>query len=119
MRDMNVGPLPVCGQDDRLSGIITDRDIVIRAVAEGKDPHSTRVREIMTPHVVYCFDDQDVQDAASLMEENQIRRLAVLNRNKRLVGILSLGDIAVHTTEGHFELVGEALERISEPAHVG
>lgn len=115
MRDLNVGPLPVCGSDDRLAGMITDRDIIVRAVAEGKDPRATPVREIMTPQVVYCFEDHDVHDAAALMEDNQIRRLVVLNRGKRLVGIVSLGDIAVHTADE--QLAGETLERISEPAH--
>jgi CBS domain-containing protein len=117
MRDLNVGPLPVCGSDDRLAGMITDRDIIVRAVAEGKDPRATPVREIMTPNVVYCFEDQDVHDAAALMEDNQIRRLVVLNHGKRLVGIVSLGDIAVHTADDQFQLAGEALERISEPVH--
>src|SRR5438045_4155431 len=85
MKNMNIGPLPVC-DNDRLVGFITDRDITVRAVAEGRDPKTTKVKDVLSPSVVYCFEDQDVQEAAHLMEEKQIRRLAVLNRNKRLVG---------------------------------
>jgi CBS domain-containing protein len=117
MRDLNVGSLPVCGDDDQLVGIITDRDITIRAVADCCDPEGTFVREVMSPGVTYCFEDDDVQQAAHLMEEQQIRRLIVLNDDKRLVGILSLGDLAVRN--GDDWLSGEALERISEPAVAG
>ena len=114
MRDLDVGSLPVCGDGDRLEGMITDRDITIRAVSSGRDPQQTRVRDVMTPNLVYCFDDQDVTEAAEMMEEHQIRRLPVLSRDKRLVGIMSLGDLAVRT--GDDELSGEALEQVSEPA---
>lgn len=86
MRDLDVGALPVCGAGDRLAGMITDRDITIRATARCCDPTDTSVNEVMTPDITYCFDDQDVTEAAELMKEKQIRRLAVLNRNKRLVG---------------------------------
>jgi CBS domain-containing protein len=110
MKDWDVGPLPVC-DNDRLAGLLTDRDIAVRAVAEGKDPQSTRVRDVMTPGVVYCFEDDDVQEAARLMEEKQIRRLLVLNPDKRLTGIVSLGDLAVQT--GDRDLAGKALEEVS------
>lgn len=113
MKRLDVGMLPVC-DGERLVGMITDRDIAIRAVAEGCDPNKTRVREIMTPRVVYCFEDQEIREAAQIMEEKQIRRLPVLNRNKRLVGIVSLGDLAVRTQDE--ELAGEILERVSEPS---
>lgn len=113
MRDRDVGPLPVC-ENDRLVGILTDRDISVRAVAEGRDPRATEVREAMTPGIDYCFEDEDVSEAARIMKAKQIRRLAVLNRDKRLVGIVSLGDLAVK--RGDEEQAGEALERISEPA---
>jgi len=112
MRDLDVGALPICN-NDRLEGMVTDRDIAIRAVADGRDPKSTTVRDVMTPNLVYAFDDQDVEEAADLMREHQIRRLPVLNRDKRLVGIVSLGDLAVETDE---ELVGSTLEAVSEPA---
>src|SRR5438046_4099256 len=98
MKRLDVGMLPVC-DGERLVGMLTDRDITVRATAEGRDPNSTRVREVMSPDVVYCFEDQDVQDAARVMEDRQIRRLVVLNRDKRLVGIVSLGDLAVHTED--------------------
>jgi len=113
MKKLDVGPVPVC-DGERLVGILTDRDITIRAVAEGRDPSMTKVRDVMTLEIVYCFEDQDVKDAAILMEEKQIRRLPILNHNKWLVGIVSLGDLAVGT--GDQKLAGEALERISEPA---
>jgi CBS domain-containing protein len=83
MRDLDVGPLPVCGDDDRLAGMITDRDITIRAVAKGKDPRTTTVREAMTEEIIYCFEDQDVQEAARTMQERQVRRLLVMNRDSR------------------------------------
>ena len=113
MRDLDVGPLPVCGDHDRLVGMLTDRDITVRAVAEGQDPKATRVSEVMTPNIIYVFEDQDVNEAAQLMKENQVRRLVVLNRDKRLVGIVSLGDLALDT--GDEELAGATLEAVSEP----
>lgn len=112
MKTLDVGPLPVC-DNDRLVGMITDRDIIVRAVAEGCDPKTTQVKDVMTPDVVYCFEDDDVQDAARLMKENQIRRLVVLNQEKRLVGVVSLGDLAVET--GDDLLAGETLEKVSYP----
>ena len=113
MRDLDVGPLPVC-EDDRLVGMVTDRDIAVRGTAEGRDPKSATVRQVMTPELVYCYEDQDVGEAARLMKENQVRRLVVLNRDKRLVGIVSLGDLAVET--GNEKLAGNTLEAVSEPA---
>ena len=113
MKSLDVGMLPVC-DGDRLVGMITDRDITVRAVAGGDDPRTTRVQKVMTPEVIYCFDDADVKDVARQMEENQVRRLPVLNRDKRLVGIVSLGDLAVRM--GREKLAGEVLERVSEPA---
>jgi CBS domain-containing protein len=113
MDSLNIGPLPVC-DGNRLVGMVTDRDITVRATAAGKDPRTTQVREVMTDDVVYCFDDDDTNEAARLMEEQQIRRLVVLDRDKRLVGIVSLGDLAVATQDD--QLSGEVLERISEPA---
>jgi len=115
MKDLDVGPLPIC-DNDRLAGMITDRDITIRAVAEGKDPRNTRVREVMTEGINYCFEDDDVAYAADQMKEKQIRRLVVLNREKRMVGIVSLGDLAIETGDEH--LTGKTLERVSQPAGV-
>jgi len=113
MRDLDVGPLPVCGDNDRLVGMVTDRDIAVRAVADGQDTRTTQVRDVMTPDIIYCYEDQDVGEAARLMKENQVRRLVVLNRDKRLVGIVSLGDLAVET--GNERLAGNTLEAVSEP----
>ena len=113
MKTLDVGVIPVC-DGERLAGMLTDRDIVVRAIAEDQDPKRTTVREAMTPQVTYCFEDDDVEEAAMLMVEKQIRRLVVLNRDKRLVGIVSLGDFAVHTE--NTRLSGEVLEYVSEPA---
>lgn len=114
MRELDVGVLPVCGDNDRLVGMITDRDITIRATADSCNPGLTRVRDVMTPNVIYCFDDQEVGEAAQLMKDNQIRRLVVLNEGKRLIGIVSLGDLAVDTHDD--ALAGATLEAVSEPA---
>lgn len=113
MREIGVGSIPVC-DGDRLKGILTDRDITIRAVAEGRDPHTTMANETMTPHVVYIYDDQSVEEAASIMSQYQIRRLPVINREKRLVGIVSLGDLSVDT--GEEGMAGRTLENISQPS---
>jgi CBS domain-containing protein len=113
MRELDIGILPI-RSDDRLVGMLTDRDITVRAVAEGRIPARTRVGDVMTKAVVYCFEDQDVADAAKLMQEKQIRRLPVLNRQKRLVGIVSLGDVAVHSEEE--KIVSETTKDVSEPA---
>jgi CBS domain-containing protein len=112
MKSRDIGPLPVC-DNDRVVGMVTDRDITVRATAEGEDPTGVRVRDIMTPEVVYCFEDQLVSEAARLMAEKQIRRLVVLDRERRLVGIVSLGDVAVET--GDEQLAGVTLEAVSEP----
>jgi CBS domain-containing protein len=113
MKTLNVGPLPIC-DNDRLTGILTDRDITVRVAAEGRNPATTTVREAMTPEVIYCFEDDSVRDAAQLMEQKQIRRLLVLDRAKRLVGIVSLGDLAAKTHDK--PLAGDVLERVSKPA---
>ena len=116
MRHLDIGPLPVC-EGERLVGMLTDRDITVRAVAAGRDPLTTQVREVMTPDVVYGFDDQEVQDAARLMAQYQIRRLRVLNRSKQLVGMVALGDLAVHP--GTQPVTAEVLEQVSEPGKSG
>lgn len=113
MKSLNVGFLPV-REGTRLAGLLTDRDIVIRGLAEGLDPESTSVRDIISSEVVYCYDDDSVEDAARLMEDKQIRRLIVVNHDQTPVGILSIGDIAVKS--GQEQLAGEILERVSEPA---
>lgn len=109
MADLNVGALPV-GEKGRLVGMITDRDIVIRGLAEGRDA-DTKVREVMTPHVRYCFADEKIDHVARNMGDIQVRRLPVVNRDKRLVGIVSIGDIAAERGPG---IAGEAIMRVSE-----
>ena len=113
MDALNVGPLPVC-DGDRLVGMITDRDVVVRATAAAMDPRTARVRDAMTDEVIFAFEDQDVREAARLMAEKQIRRLVVLNRDKRLVGIVSLGDIATATRDER--QAGGILEQVSTPS---
>jgi CBS domain-containing protein len=110
MAQMDCGCLPV-GENDRLVGMITDRDIALRAVGKGKSS-KTAVREIMSSDVKYCFEDQELDDIAKNMADIKVRRLPVLNHDKRLVGILSLGDIAL--TDGG-DAAGTALCGISEP----
>ena len=110
MDALNIGSLPVC-ENDRLVGILTDRDITIRAVATGCDSGMTPVRDIMTPDVVYCFEDQDTVQAARMMEENQVRRLPILDGQRRLVGIFTLDDLAA--TPRDEKLAGIVLERLS------
>ncbi len=110
MAQYDVGSLPV-GDEDRLIGMITDRDIAIRAVAEGKSPE-TQVREVMSDEVLYCYEDEEISDVAQNMGENQIHRLPVVDHDKRLVGIIALADIA--NFDGSTS-AGEAVCGISEP----
>jgi CBS domain-containing protein len=110
MAECDAGALPV-GEDDQLVGVITDRDIAIRAVAQGKSP-DTRVREVMSQEVLYCFEDEDVEHVAKNMGDNKVRRLPVLNRKKRLVGIVSIGDLALSTKA---DTTGHAVADISSP----
>ncbi|MBN9084307.1 MAG: inosine-5-monophosphate dehydrogenase [Rhizobiales bacterium 62-17] len=112
MTKLDAGSMPV-GEKDRLVGMITDRDIVLRAVAEGLPP-STPVRDVMTQDVKYCFDDEEIEDICQNMGDVQIRRLPVVNRDKRLVGILSLGDIALSSAASK---AGSTLKNISQPTH--
>jgi len=110
MKDVDTGALPV-GDNDRLVGMITDRDIALRAVAEGKNV-DTPVRDVMTPDIEYVFDDDDIDDATSKMSRSKVRRLPVLSREKRLVGILSLGDIS---QGGEASQGARALSGVSKP----
>ena len=115
MKRLDVGALPVC-DGDRIAGILTDRDIVVRALADGRDA-SSPVREAMTEGVVYCQEDTSVETVAEVMQQRQIRRILVLDSAKRLVGIVSLGDLA---TAGNDRRSGEVLETISAaPASPG
>ena len=109
MAQCDAGAIPV-GENDRLVGLITDRDIAVRAVAAGKGPN-TPVRDVMSREVKYCFEDEDLQHVAKNMAEIRVRRLPVVSRDKRLVGIVSLGDIAL--TEGK-KIAGEAISGVSK-----
>ena len=110
MAELDTGVLPV-GEGDRLVGMLTDRDIAVRAVAQGKGP-DTKVSEAMTPDVRYCFEDDDLDDAVRSMGEQKVRRLPVLGRDKRLVGIVSLGDVAL---SGDCGQTAAAAAAVSEP----
>ena len=110
MADADVGSLPV-GENDRLVGMITDRDIVLRAVAEGRDP-GTHVREVMTDKIQYCFDDEDIDAVARNMADLGVRRLPVVNRDKRLVGIVALSNIAKC---GHTRTTSAFLDGVAQP----
>ncbi len=92
MRQFDIGLIPV-GENDRLIGVVTDRDITIRALPEGKDASKLTARDVMTTDVIYCWETDDINDAAQSMESKRVRRLPVLNEKKRMVGMLSLGDI--------------------------
>jgi len=113
MKSLDIGVLPVCGPDDRLAGMITDRDITVRASAEGESPVEIKVADVMTPEVMYCFENAEVEDAALLMKQKQVRRLVVLDQNSRLAGIVSLGDLAVDTRDE--KLAGGTLQAVAEP----
>jgi len=110
MAEIDAGAVPV-GENDRLVGMITDRDIAIRAVAQGKGP-DTPVREVMSQDIKYCYEDEDLEHVAENMGDLQVRRLPVVNREKRLVGIVALGDIARH--EDH-HTTGETTADVSKP----
>ncbi len=113
MRENDIGAIPV-GENDRLIGMVTDRDIVCRGLAEGKDVSTLTARDVMTSGIIYCEDDEDIEDALELMEKKKIRRLPVIDEDKRMVGILSLGDISHAVPE---ELSGQVLKAVS--AHHG
>lgn len=110
MAEIDAGILPV-GRDDRLVGMISDRDIAIRGIAQGREP-SAKVREVMTPEVLYCFVDDDAEDVLDNIAEIQVRRLPVLDRDKRLVGIVSISDFAGNAETVH---VGEVLGEVARP----
>jgi len=110
MRDADIGALPV-GENDRLVSMVTDRDIAVRGVAEGQAPDTCTVRDVMSETVYYCFEDDDAIHAAAVMAEHKVRRLPILNREKRLVGVIALADLARAGIEQG------AIEAVSEPTH--
>ena len=109
MDEIDCGVLPVA-ENDRLVGMVTDRDITVRAVAQGRSPDKCKVREVMSTEIKFVYDDQSVADATRNMSDLQVRRLPVLNRKKRLVGIVSLGDVAISYTDR----AAEALKHVSQ-----
>jgi CBS domain-containing protein len=112
MSSHDIGFLPVL-EANHLVGVITDRDLVLRGVAQGMNSDAMLGREVMTAPVIHCFEDQDVKDVATLMEESQIRRLVVLSRSDgHLVGVVSLGDLALKSKP---DTSAEVLQRVSEP----
>ena len=113
MRDLNIGFLPVC-ENGNVIGILTDRDITIRSVPQGRDPRLTPVSEIMSQQVFSCYDEEDIEQAAQYMQEEEVRRLVILDRDERLAGVVSLGDIA--KAIGEQRLAGETLGHIAEAA---
>ena len=113
MRDADIGSTPVI-EDERLIGMVTDRDIVVRAIADGGDIRVKTARDAMSPGIFYCFADETVETVLDNMGDRQIRRLPVVNREKRLVGVVSLGDLSL---TGKNKAAGEALLEISQPGH--
>ena len=113
MRDGDIGATPVV-ENERLAGMVTDRDIVVRVIAEGGDVRTKTARDAMSPGILYCYADDTVEAVLDNMGDQQIRRLPVVDRDKRLVGVVSLGDLAM---SGKKKAAGEALQEISRPGH--
>ena len=111
MRDQDIGCVPVA-ENDKLVGMVTDRDIVIRALAESQDVDASTARNVMSPQMLYCFEDQDVNDVLQNMGEQQVRRMPVVDRDKRLVGVVSIGDLSASARPPK---AGESLSEISQP----
>jgi CBS domain-containing protein len=110
MRDEDIGAIPI-GENDRLVGMVTDRDIVRMGLADGRDISGLTARDVMSKPILYCRSDEDVDDAVRLMESNQVRRLPVIDENKRMIGMLSLGDIAA---SGNRDLSAEVVRAVAE-----
>ena len=112
MRDRNIGFLPVYDAGE-LVGVLTDRDIIVRALTKGVDPKSMLPRDLITSPAIFCFEDQSIDDATDLMHDNQVRRIVILKRgNRELAGVISLGDLAVNVDD---KISGDVLQSISTP----
>jgi CBS domain-containing protein len=111
MKSLDVGFIPIC-ENDRLVGTLTDRDIVIRAVAEGEDVNTCKAREVMSRDIVYAFEDDDLKTVAEKMRDKDVRRILILDHNKRLVGVVSIGDIS----KVEEKVSGKTLRDIAEAA---
>ncbi|OGI01956.1 MAG: hypothetical protein A2Y25_03020 [Candidatus Melainabacteria bacterium GWF2_37_15] len=116
MKEENCGVVPVVDQDMHVKGIVTDRDITLFTVLQHKDPETTKLGEFMSKDVITCLDEEDFDDLVTRMKEYQVRRIPIVNKENKLVGMVSLGDVAVKAPQEEHE-VYEALERISEPVH--
>jgi CBS domain-containing protein len=116
MEQLDIGAMPICGQDDRLRGMITDRDIVVKALAQGRDPASTSAGELAQERLIFTRADAPIDQALSLMQEHTVRRLPVLDQNKRLCGMITEADIATHMPQ---EKTGEMVGAIAaaRPQH--
>lgn len=110
MRDEDIGALPVC-ENDRLIGMLTDRDIIMRCIAEGKDSMKTQARHAMSEQIIYCRSNEEIEDAIRLMEDHEVRRLPVLDDNNKVCGVLSLGDISHKVS---YDLSGEVIRSVSD-----
>jgi len=113
MKYLNVGAIPVC-DGERLCGMVTDRDLVVRVVAKGLDPKQVHVSEATSSEVFFCYEDEDLEKASQVMAQKQIRRLPILSRAEKLVGIVSLGDLAVRGKDA--QTSGVVLEQVSRPS---
>lgn len=111
MQDSDCGSILVA-ENDRLVGVITDRDLALRCVAESHHPAETTAEQVMTKEILYCHDNDEIEDVALNMTRNKVRRMPVLDKDKRLVGIISLGDMAAHSTDHHYLVCGKALGNI-------
>ena len=114
MKEIDAGSIPICDKD-RLVGMVTDRDIVIKTLGSDRDPDAVKAGDVMTSPIVYCFEDQPIEEVARIMEVKQVRRIVALTREKRLAGIISLGDISLKG--GSNEVSEEILEQVSKPIH--
>jgi CBS domain-containing protein len=116
MKSEDVGPIPIVSDKEtkKLEGIVTDRDLAIKVVAEGRDPKNTRISEVMTTGIVTCSPDDNVDKALDLMEQHQVRRIAIVDENARLVGIISQADVATRIDDA--EKTAEMVEEVSKAA---
>ena len=114
MRDHEIGLLPIV-EENQIIGIVTDRDLAIRALAEGRNPHLTTVREVMTPEALWCYEDDSITDAAKIMEKHRVRRLLVKNRKHELTGVLTVTDLA--TRAANEKLPGHVLHKLADASH--
>ncbi|MGQ0761680.1 MAG: CBS domain-containing protein [Acidobacteriota bacterium] len=114
MKSEDVGPIPIVGDNGKLEGIITDRDIVLKVVAEGRDPKTTKLADVMSTDLITCTSDGDIEETLDLMEDNQVRRIPVVDASGRLVGIISQADVATRLDDS--EKTAELVEDISKAA---